>query len=157
MGKEIERKFLVNLKKLDLKKYTNWTTNIQQGYLSEDIERTIRVRIEDDKAFVTIKGRTQNITRSEYEYEIPYCDALELMKMYDKTIIKKRTMVKFNKRYWSIDIFGGDNDGLVVAELELKSEKEKFALPTWITEEVSNNSKYLNVQLLRNPYKNWKK
>jgi len=156
MGKEIERKFLVDLSKLDTKKYTNWTTEIQQGYLSENIERTIRIRTDDKKAFITIKGRTQNITRSEYEYEIPIEDAEELLKLCDKTIIKKRTMIKYNQRYWSIDVFEGENEGLIVAEIELKSEKEKFALPPWITEEVSNDSRYLNVQLLRNPYNKWK-
>lgn len=156
MGKEIERKFLVDLTKLDIAKYTNWTTNIKQGYLSEDIERTIRIRTDDKKAFITIKGGTQNITRSEFEYEIPFEDAEELLKMCNKTIIKERTIIKYNKRYWSIDVFRGDNEGLVVAEIELKSEKEKFALPPWVTQEVSNDSKYLNVQLLRNPYKNWK-
>jgi adenylate cyclase len=155
MAKEIERKFLVDLTKLDTKKYTNWTANIEQGYLSENIERSIRIRIEDKKAFITIKGNTDKITRDEFEYEIPFDDATKLIKMCDKTIIKKRTTIKFNQRYWVIDTFEGDNEGLIVAEIELKNEKEKFALPPWITKEVSHDSKYYNLQLLRNPYKNW--
>ena len=156
MAKEIERKFLVDLTKLDTKKYTNWTVNIEQGYLSENIERSIRIRIEDKKAFITIKGNTDKITRDEFEYDIPFDDAIKLIKMCDKTIIKKRTTIKFNQRYWIIDTFEGDNEGLIVAEIELKNEKEKFALPPWVTEEVSYDSKYYNLQLLRNPYKNWK-
>jgi adenylate cyclase len=155
MAKEIERKFLVDLTKLDTKKYTNWTVNIEQGYLSENIERSIRIRIEDKRAYITIKGNTDKITRDEYEYEIPFDDAIKLLKMCDKTIIKKRTTIKFNQRYWVVDIFEGDNEGLIVAEIELKNEKEKFALPPWVTEEVSRDSKYYNLQLLRNPYKNW--
>lgn len=155
MGKEIERKYLVDLTKLDTKKHTNWTVNIEQGYLSENIERSIRIRIEDKKAFITIKGNTDKITRDEFEYDIPFEDAIKLIKMCDKTIIKKRTTIKFNQRYWIIDTFEGDNEGLIVAEIELKNEKEKFALPPWVTEEVSYDSKYYNLQLLRNPYKNW--
>lgn len=155
MGKEIERKFLVDLTKLDITKYTSWTTSIKQGYLASH-GTTVRIRIDDKKGFITIKGKTHNITRNEYEYEIPFEDAEELLKMCDKIILKKRTMVKYNKRYWSIDVFNGDNEGLVVAEIELSSEKEKFALPPWVTEEVSNQDKYYNCNLIDNPYKNWK-
>lgn len=155
MGKEIERKFLVNLKKLDLSKTTNWTVNIQQGYLSEVVEKTIRIRIEDEKGFITIKGKTTGVSRDEFEYEIPYDDAKQMMKLCDKTIIKKRTTIKFNQRYWTIDVFEGENEGLVVAELELKSEKEKFALPPWVTEEVSSDDRYYNVSLIRNPFNQW--
>lgn len=155
MGKEIERKFLVDLSKLDLSKHTNWTADIQQGYLSENIEKSIRIRIEDTKGFITIKGGTNKISRDEFEYSIPVSDAKKLIKMCDKTIIKKRTTIKYNKRYWIIDVFEGDNKGLVVAEIELKNEKEKFALPPWVTTEVSHDSKYYNLQLLRNPFSKW--
>lgn len=155
MAKEIERKFLVDLSKLDLTKLTNWTTSIKQGYLATE-GSTVRIRIEDTKGFITIKGKTSNITRNEFEYEIPYNDAVELMKMCgDKVLIKKRTMVKFNRRYWSVDVFEGDNDGLIVAEIELKNEKEKFALPPWVTREVYDN-RYFNSNLVEHPYKNWK-
>lgn len=155
MVKEIERKFLVDLTKLDISKYTNWTVDIEQAYLSENIEKSIRIRIEDKRGFITIKGATNKISRDEFEYEIPYDDAKSLIKMCDKTIIKKRTTIKYNKRYWVIDVFEGDNQGLIVAEIELKSEKEKFALPPWIKEEVTSDSKYYNLQLLRHPYSKW--
>jgi adenylate cyclase len=154
MAKEIERKFLVDLTKLDTKKYTNWTVSIQQGYLSTG-HATVRIRIEDKKGFITIKGKTEGISRNEYEYEIPFEDATELIKMCKKTIFKKRTTIKFNQRYWVVDVFEGDNEGLVIAELELKSEKEKFSLPPWVLNEVSSEDKYYNCKLIDNPYKNW--
>jgi len=153
--KEIERKFLVDLTKVDLTKHEELTTNIEQGYLAKGSGLTLRIRIQDSKAFITIKGKTKNISRDEYEYEIPVDDAKELLKLCDKTITKKRTMIKFNKKYWSIDVFDGDNEGLVIAEIELKSEDQKFSLPPWVTKEVSNEDKYYNCNLINYPFKKW--
>jgi len=98
--------------------------------------KDIRIRIEDEKGFITIKGKTTGVSRDEFEYEIPYNDAKKMIKLCDKTIIKKRTTVKFNKRYWVIDIFEGENKGLVVNSNSAKSEKEKFVI---IVSPIPNN------------------
>ena len=98
--------------------------------------KDIRIRIEDEKGFITIKGKTTGVSRDEFEYEIPYNDAKKMIKLCDKTIIKKRTTVKFNKRYWVIDIFEGENKGLVVNSNSAKREKEKFVI---IVSPIPNN------------------
>jgi len=152
---EIERKFLIDLNKLDISKLTNWTCKIEQGYLCDNIKKTIRIRVVDDKSYITIKGETKNITRKEFEYEIPYNEAVEILKICDKTIIKKRITINYDKKYWYIDIFEGENEGLVIGEIELNSENEKFNLPPWATTEVSNDCRYYNVNLINNPYNSW--
>lgn len=153
---EIERKFLVDIDKFKSAKFNiSWTTSIEQGYLSKNIDMTIRVRIEDNRSYITIKGPTQNISREEFEYDIPLEDAESLIKMCDKTISKKRTTIKYKGKYWEVDIFEGDNEGLVVAEIELKDEDEKIDIPSWVTTEVSNDSRYYNARLIDEPYKNW--
>jgi len=153
MGKEIERKFLVN--KINLNKAI-YSTTIEQGYLCEDVEKTVRVRSESGVGCViTIKGVTKNVTRDEFEYKIPCTDAKKLLKMCRKTILKKRYTFRYNQKYWYVDVFEGDNKGLIVAEIELKSETEKFSSPPWVSYEVSNEPKYYNVNLIQNPYKNW--
>lgn len=147
MSKEIERKFLIH------KHLFNPTVKgdfIAQGYLSKN--PTVRVRIKNDKAFLTIKSKTQGISRSEYEYEIPLPDAQELLKLCEPSIIVKRRYVIDR---WEVDIFEGDNDGLIIAEIELDDENESFDKPIWIAEEVSFDERYFNSNLSKFPFKDW--
>jgi adenylate cyclase len=156
--KEIERKFLVDKYKLmsDIRsiniidKY-----QIEQGYLCKDDGITVRIRIQNIIGFITIKGKTKNISRDEYEFEIPLKDANDLLKMCDKTIIKERTVIEHFDKHWYVDIFDGENKGLVVAEIELKDENEEFSLPSWLLKEVSHDSRYYNSNLISDPFNNW--
>ena len=153
MAKEIERKFLVNK---DLFQPTDEGEYIAQGYLSSTPERTVRVRIKNHKGFLTVKGKNSGISRNEFEYEIPKSDAEELLKLCEPSIIiKRRHIFKINDSEWEVDIFEGDNKGLIVAEIELNSEDETFGKPVWLGEEVSFDSKYYNSNLSKQPYKLW--
>lgn len=153
MAKEIERKFIIkNNLWNDKKGY-----NIVQGYLSTNKEATVRARIMGDKAYLTVKGKTENISRSEFEYEIPVEDAKEMLKLCEKKIEKTRYLEKVGEHIFEVDVFKGDNDGLIVAEIELKSEDETFTKPDWAGDEVSNDTRYFNANLVKNPYKLWKK
>lgn len=150
---EIERKFLVlrdtykNLKGCMYK----------QGYLLKDIDKTIRVRIAENKGFLTIKTKTGSFSRGEFEYEIPLNDAeFMLNNLCEKSIIEKiRYISEFEGHIWEIDEFLGENEGLVVAEIELQSEDEEFLKPGFIGKEVTGDKKYYNSNLIKNPYKNW--
>jgi CYTH domain-containing protein len=154
MTKEIERKFLVDLNKFESTKFcTSWTATIKQGYLSK--EPTVRVRIENSKGFITIKGKTENITRDEFEYEIPLEDAEALLNLCEKIISKDRITVKYDHKYWTIDVFEDENFGLVLAEIELKDEDEEVQIPDWVIKEVSDDSRFYNVNLIEKPYKSW--
>ena len=155
MGLEIERKFLL--------KNDTWKTEadngieIKQGYLSSVIERTVRVRVIGEKGMLTVKGKTDNLTRKEFEYEIPFNEAVLLLDLCETPIIeKKRYLVKRDSLVWEIDIFEGENEGLKVAEVELDSETQLFELPDWAGNDVSKESKYYNSALITNPFKNWK-
>lgn len=155
MGLEIERKFL--LKNSDWEKCIDSKTSIRQGYLTTDAERTVRVRTTDETAFITIKGKTQRTTRQEFEYEIPFKDGESLLKLCEAPLIEKtRFIVKDGGRTWEIDKFDGENEGLTIAEIELTSEEEEIHLPDWIGEEVSQDARYYNSSLIKNPFKNWK-
>jgi len=152
---EIERKFLVANSdwKLNIRK----EIRIQQGYLSAHPERTVRVRIASEKGIITIKGKTINTTRAEYEYEIPLSEAIELMRLCEKPILEKtRYEVLENGNCWEIDVFSGENKGLIVAEIELESETQEFSLPKWAGKEVSQEIKYYNSSLIKAPFKDWK-
>lgn len=156
MAKEIERKFLV--------KPAAWEpqvagTKIRQGYLSSLKERVVRVRTKGTKAFLTIKGITKGITRSEFEYEIPVDDAdLLLTNLCEQPLVEKtRYKETHNGHEWEIDVFFGANEGLVVAEVELTDENEKIEIPIWIGEEVSSDPRYFNSNLIQNPYCKWVK
>lgn len=156
MFQEIERKFLV---KGDFAKEIFQTTEIKQGYLCRDNGITVRVRIKGDKGFLTIKGRRIGISRFEWEKEITVEEALALLEQTDSGCIEKtRHMVKNTdgRHIWEVDEFHGDNEGLVVAEIELADENEPFDIPEWVGDEVTDDSRYYNAQLLENPYKNWK-
>jgi len=154
MGTEIERKFLVQ--------DNAWRSlaagvKYRQGYLNSAKERTVRVRTIDDKGFLTIKGITTGATRVEYEYEIPAADANAMLNdLCEKPLIEKsRYKIDFKGLFWEVDEFFGENQGLIVAEVELASEDQKFEIPAWIGEEVTGDSKYLNSNLINNPYLKW--
>ena len=149
--KEIERKFLIDLKKINLKSLKK--EKIIQGYLSTD--PVIRVRIKNNKAFLTIKGPGQ-ISRLELEYSIPIKDAKKLLKLTNIKVEKTRYLYPFEGKTWEIDIFLGANKGLAMAEVELKSIKEKFKKPDFVLKEVSLENKFSNAQLAVNPYSQWK-
>lgn len=156
MSLEIERKFLV--KNNDFKKESYQKTTIKQGYLNSDKNRTVRIRITDDKAFITIKGKSNiaGTTRFEWEKEIDKPEAEQLLLLCEPSIIDKtRFLVKSNQHIFEVDEFYGDNQGLIVAEIELNSENESFKKPNWLAQEVTGDKKYYNSSLSKIPFKNW--
>jgi adenylate cyclase len=155
VGVEIERKFLVAGE--------GWRTLgtpslLRQGYLSLDPARVVRVRIEGDQAFLTIKGKSQGATRGEWEYPIPVAEASELLDTLCQAplVEKYRRRIQAGAHTWEVDEFLGANAGLVVAEIELASEDEPFDKPDWIGAEVTHDARYFNSNLIRNPYSSWK-
>lgn len=156
MGLEIERKFLVNTSLFDFHKHKS--LNIQQVYLLNEKDRSIRIRIQNEYAFITIKTKKTSLIRNEFEYEIPLAEAEQLFDHFqDKSNIKKkRYLIRHKKHLWEVDFFEGDNNGLVVAEIELESADEFFEKPEWLLEEVTYNPKYLNANLVKCPYKDWR-
>ncbi len=150
---EIERKYLI---KKELWRSSGKGIKIRQGYLSVDPERTVRIRFADERAFLTIKGKSKGIVRTELEYEIPKIEAEVLLKMcLDFPVEKTRFKEKIKNLTWEIDVFEGENKGLIMAEVELKHENQNVDLPEWIGEEVSNDSRYYNAWLSKNPYSKW--
>jgi adenylate cyclase len=152
MALEIERKFLVT--------GTDWRqgmgTRFRQGYLSRDKQRTVRVRLAGEQAFLTIKGPTRGATRSEFEYEIPVADAEAMLALCDGPLVDKiRRVVVFEGMAWEVDEFLGDNAGLVVAEIELASEDQPFARPPWLGCEVTDDARYFNSNLAAFPFNRW--
>lgn len=151
--KEIERKFLVHKKKWKPK---GKGSKMKQGYLSVDPNRTVRVRIAGELAYLTIKGISVGISRTEMEYEIPKREAEILMEMcLDHPIEKTRYLEISGNITWEIDVFEGENTGLIMAEVELEKEDQIIDLPDWIKKEVSENPKYFNSWLSQNPYSKW--
>ena len=155
MGIEIERKFLVDKTKLPILTEGGYT--IKQGYIQTVVYTTVRVRIRDKEAFLTIKGKNKGATRLEFEYPIPLNDANDMLKNLCNTSVidKTRYLVKHDGHVWEVDIFEGDNKGLVVAEVELESENETFTLPNWVIKEVSDDTRYFNSNLIEHPYSTW--
>lgn len=156
MAQEIERKFLVNSGafKTDAAK----AIRITQGYLSSVPERTVRVRIKGEQGFLTIKGigNDSGASRFEWEKEIPVADAEDLLKICEPGVIDKtRYLVKAGRHTIEVDEFHGDNEGLVVAEVELKNEDDQFEKPVWLDKEVTGETKYFNSMLMKNPYTRW--
>ncbi|MCM4160168.1 CYTH domain-containing protein [Antarcticibacterium flavum] len=154
---EIERKFLVKSNTYRLKAFQE--TRISQGFLNTHPERTVRIRIMGYGAFITIKGKSSSdgLQRYEWEKEIDVTDAEDLLKLCEPGIIEKqRYLVKHGKHIFEIDEFSGENDGLVVAEVELNHLSEEIEPPAWLGEEVTGQTKYYNSQLIKNPYRNWK-
>ena len=154
MGVEIERKFIVDNNKLP--HLTNGYT-IKQGYIQTVDHTTVRVRIRDKEAFLTIKGKSKGATRLEFEYPVPLHDANDMInKLCQKSLIDKtRYLVDHEGHTWEVDIFEGKNKGLIVAEIELKSEDESFSLPGWVTKEVTDDIRYFNSNLITHPYIHW--
>lgn len=155
MAQEIERKFLV---KGDFKSLASKSTRITQGYLSSVPERTVRVRVKGEKGYITIKGigSDSGASRYEWEKEIPVSEVNELLKICEPGVIDKtRFLVKVDNHTFEVDEFYGENEGLVVAEVELSSEEEAFTKPEWLGEEVTGDVKYYNSMLMKNPYKKW--
>ncbi|MDD4374728.1 MAG: CYTH domain-containing protein [Bacteroidales bacterium] len=155
MAKEIERKFLVDG---DFKPFSKKSTRIVQGYLSSVPERTVRVRIKGEKGFITIKGigSASGASRYEWEKEIPVAEVKELLQICEPGVIDKtRYLVDAGKHTFEVDEFYGENQGLIVAEVELSAEDESFEKPEWLGEEVTGDARYYNSMLMKNPYSKW--
>lgn len=155
MAKEIERKFLVDqdawdsLAKPDGVQY-------RQGYILSEKHRTVRVRVAGDKGFITLKGKAVGISRDEFEYEIPVDEAEEILKNFAINGTEKiRYCIPFSGFTWEVDVFSGENDGLIVAEIELTSEQEEFEKPNWVAAEVTEDARYFNANLAVHPYIGW--
>jgi adenylate cyclase len=155
MGIEIERKFLV---KGEAWKQQGRSELLRQGYLSSHPERTVRVRIEGDKAVMTIKSKSVGASRGEWEYPLPMEDAAEFLdNLCEQPIIEKvRHRIDFAGFTWEVDEFLGVNAGLVVAEIELPSEDQQFDQPEWVGEEVTQDKRYFNSNLVKHPFRDWK-
>lgn len=153
MGVEIEKKFLL--------KNDSWRKDAtgelyRQGYITSS-PVVVRIRTAGAKGFITIKGQLKNISRAEYEYGIPLEDANEMLDaLCEKPLISKtRYQVFYAGRKWEIDEFYGENQGLILAEVEIENENDKVEIPDWIGEEVTHDRRYYNSNLVKNPYKNW--
>jgi len=156
MALEIEHKFL--LKNNDWKKNISKSTQFKQGYLVSDEKRSLRIRVSDNEAWINIKSATIGTHRMEYEYSIPLTEGLEILNsLCEKPIIEKtRHLVPYKQHIWEIDVFIGDNEGLIVAEVELSAIGESFDIPAWVGKEVTEDLRYYNNNLCQHPYKNWK-
>lgn len=159
MSKEIERKFLVDG---DYKSESYESKRIIQGYLSRVPQRVVRVRVKEDKGYITIKGETNSsgASRFEWEKEIPVDEAKALLQLAEPGIINKnRYLIKNTdgKHTWEVDEFHGDNDGLVIAEIELSDEYDLFDKPKWLGKEVTGDKRYYNAYLSNNPFRSWQK
>ena len=153
---EIERKFLVTSSDF-LKSFTK-QNRIIQGYLSSDPKRTVRVRLKGENGYLTIKGESNEsgLSRFEWEKEISYSDAENLLSLCEKGVIDKiRYEVIVGTHVYEVDVFAKDNEGLIIAEIELSAEDESFEKPTWLGEEVTGDVRYYNSYLSTNPYKTW--
>ena len=155
MALEIEKKFLVTG---DFLKESIKATRITQGYLSSVPERTVRVRIKGDKGYITVKGigSASGASRYEWEKEIPVSEVEQLLAICEPGVIDKtRHLVASGKHTFEVDVFYGENEGLVLAEVELSSEDEAFVKPGWLGQEVTGDSRFYNSMLMKNPYKSW--
>ena len=155
MARETERKFLV---RGNFKPHISRSYALKQGYLQREPERTVRVRVKGDKGYLTIKGTASlsGLTRDEWEYEIPLADAEEMLHLCaDSTIEKTRHLIPCGSLMFEVDEFEGDNEGLVVAEIELPDEDTPFDHPDWLGDEVTGDARYYNSALSKNPYKRW--
>lgn len=153
MAKEIERKFLVT--------GDEWRSLAEgvhycQGYLSSVKERTVRIRTINDRGFLTIKGITVGVSRLECEYDIPLDDAKAMLEICEKPLIdKNRYKVKIDGLVWEIDEFFGENEGLLIVEVELQDENQSFDKPSWVGDEVSHDPRYYNANLIKHPFTKW--
>lgn len=152
MATEIERKFLV--------RGEGWRQaaprEIRQGYLNRDKQRTVRVRIAGERAYLTVKGMAKGLARPEFEYEIPLADAEQMLSLCDGPLLEKRRHVlKHADTTWEVDEFLGENAGLIVAEVELEDEHQSFERPDWLHTEVTDDPRYLNSNLSVHPFNRW--
>ena len=154
MGIEIERKFLVNP---DLLPTLSGGKLISQGYIETTSKTVVRARVKGQSGYLTLKGEIQGLSCPEFEYEIPRDDAIKIIETLctGKTLEKTRYEILVGEHTWELDVFEGMNEGLIVAEIELSSEHEAFDTPNWVTEEVTGQPQYYNVNLLQNPYSSW--
>jgi adenylate cyclase len=154
MAKEIERKFLIDLNALGT---LDAGTVMKQGYIATADKTVVRIRVAGERAYLTLKGANKGLSRTEFEYEIPTDDAEAMIaELCNGPVVEKtRHLILHAGHTWEVDIFHGDNAGLVVAEIELSSETETFEQPNWVTTEVSGDVKYYNSSLLDHPFKNW--
>ena len=157
MSKEIERKFLIIND--DWKALPSQSEKYIQGYFVTNEKCSIRVRIAEDSASINIKSATLGVTRSEYDFPVPVNDAREMLQnLCVRPLIEKiRHKINYDNHIWEVDVFSGENEGLIVAEIELDSADEIFSKPGWIGEEVSDDPRYYNVCLVEHPYKTWVK
>ena len=152
--KEIERKFLVLNNDFMNDSYENYA--IKQGFISNDPERVVRIRIARNKGFLTIKGKNIGIERLEWEKEIAIKEAEILLTLCKKPILDKtRFLVNFHSFIYEIDVFNNENHGLIIAELELENSNQPFEKPLWLGKEVSDDNRYYNSNLIENPFNNW--
>jgi CYTH domain-containing protein len=156
MSLEIERKFLI--KSNDYKNESHKKSYIKQGFLNSNKHRTVRIRVSDAMGFITIKGISDDsgISRYEWEKEIPVKDAEQLLLLCEKGVIEKnRYLIKQGRHIFEVDEFLKENEGLIIAEIELSNENELFQKPSWLGKEVTGKAKYYNSNLSKNPYANW--
>ena len=155
MAIEIERKFLV---KGDFSKQVSKSERIMQGYICSQPGRTVRIRIRGEEGFLTIKGASDEngLSRYEFEQKIPPADAEELLKLCEPGIINKtRYLVKAGEHTFEVDEFHGENEGLIMVEIELKTENENFIKPAWLDKDVTGDDRYYNAMLTKHPYTRW--
>ncbi len=153
---EIERKFLVTSDAFIAAAFSKH--GIAQGYLNSNPERTVRVRIKGESGFLTIKGKSSasGMTRFEWETEISLIEAKPLLALCEEGVIHKiRYEIKVGKHIFEVDVFSGENQGLILAEIELSSEAESFTKPDWLGEEVTNDIRYYNAYLSLKPFRSW--
>jgi adenylate cyclase len=155
VGVEIEHKYLV-IQELWVKENPHHSIEIKQAYIFSDPTKTIRVRTHDEKGYITIKGKSTGASRPEFEYEIPFSEAEELIKNFCSDVIEKtRHYITFANNLWEVDEFHGKNKGLIIAEIELKNETEPYSKPVWIGKDVTLDSRYFNSNLCRYPFSGW--
>ncbi len=156
MTEEIERKFLI---KGDFRPFVVKEIRITQGYLTTDPKRTVRIRVKDNKGFITIKGMSNKsgISRFEWEKEIPLKEAQKLMDLCESGLIDKiRYIIPIDDGLkFEVDVFYGENEGLIIAEIELPTEETLFTKPVWLGEEVTGDKRYFNSMIMKKPFKNW--
>jgi len=155
MAREIERKFLVLND--EWRAAANTGARLRQGYLAITPKSVTRVRVQSDEAaFITVKSAEKGVSRDEYEYEIPVADAVKMLALCQHAVVDKtRYEVEVDGFVWEVDVFGGDNDGLIVAEIELPDEKTVFRKPSWAGAEVTQEDRYFNAALAIKPFKFW--
>ncbi|RAL24875.1 hypothetical protein DL240_01310 [Lujinxingia litoralis] len=155
MGVEIERKFLVQNNAW--RPQTTHSQPMAQGYVSSSPQHTVRVRVAGEQAYLTLKGPVYGVSRAEFEYEVPVAEARQMLGLFcqGRRLEKVRHRVVVGRHTWEIDEFSGENQGLIVAEIELSAPDEDFERPEWLGEEVSGQARYYNSQLVAHPYSGW--